>query len=233
MKTYRLELTGDFACFNRLPAFGLEEKEIPFVIEIDGTGKLVNLVDTRAIVGKKKIAQRFLVPQGVKKTSGVAANLMWDNAEYVLGVDTKGKGERVIEQHAAFRARIDALPEDALNDAGIQAMQAFMDGIDLKQFESLPAWPDVLEANPNMVFRLHGDIELICQRPAVASATALASGDATADGMCLVTGQVAEIERLHTPIKGVWGAQTSGANIVSINNKNEGGNNRGPLIVLC
>lgn len=147
MKTYRLELTGDFACFNRLPAFGLEEKEIPFVIEIDGTGKLVNLVDTRAIVGKKKIAQRFLVPQGVKKTSGVAANLMWDNAEYVLGVDTKGKGERVIEQHAAFRARIDALPEDALNDAGIQAMQAFMDGIDLKQFESLPAWPDVLEAN--------------------------------------------------------------------------------------
>ena len=34
---------------------------------------------------------------------------------------------------------------------------------------------------------------------------------------CLVTGEPAEIERLHSAIKGVWGAQTSGANIVSFN----------------
>ncbi|MHB1202994.1 MAG: type I-C CRISPR-associated protein Cas8c/Csd1, partial [Acidithiobacillus sp.] len=71
---------------DRLPAYGLEEKEIPFVIEIDAEGRLVNLVDTRTTEGKKKIGQRFLVPQGVKKTSGVAANLLWDNSEYVLGL---------------------------------------------------------------------------------------------------------------------------------------------------
>jgi CRISPR-associated protein Csd1 len=46
--------------------------------------------------GKKKRARSFLVPQGVKKTSGVAANLLWDTAEYVLGIDTKGKPERVV-----------------------------------------------------------------------------------------------------------------------------------------
>ena len=39
--------------------------------------------------------------------------------------------------------------------------------------------------------------------------------------------KAASIERLHPAIKGVWGAQSSGANIVSINNKNEGGNNSG------
>ncbi|EQD56729.1 CRISPR-associated protein, Csd1-type, partial [mine drainage metagenome] len=37
------------------------------------------------------------------------------------------------------------------------------------------------------------------------------------DGVCLVSGQPAAIERLHPAIKGVWGAQTSGANIVSFN----------------
>ena len=35
--------------------------------------------------------------------------------------------------------------------------------------------------------------------------------------MCLVTGSTGPTERLHTAIKGVWGAQTSGANIVSFN----------------
>jgi CRISPR-associated protein Csd1 len=35
--------------------------------------------------------------------------------------------------------------------------------------------------------------------------------------MCLVTGEQAPVQRLHTAIKGVWGAQTAGANIVSFN----------------
>lgn len=201
---------------DRLPAFGLEEKEIPFVIEIDAEGQLVSLADTRTLDGKKKIGQRFLVPQGIKKTSGVAANLLWDNAEYVLGVDTKGKPERVAEQHAAFRARLEALPEDALNDAGLQAILAFLNKLDLSQLEALPAWPDILAANPVMTFRLHGDIELVCQRPAVVAAIAQTS-DVTPDGICLVSGNPMAIERLHPAIKGVWGAQTSGANIVSFN----------------
>jgi CRISPR-associated protein Csd1 len=80
----------------RLPAFGLEQKDIPFVLEITATGELVQLRDTRTPQGKKKLAQSFRVPQGVKKTSGVAANLLWDTLEYVLGVDTKGKPERVV-----------------------------------------------------------------------------------------------------------------------------------------
>lgn len=202
---------------DRLPAFGLEEKEIPFVIEIDAKGLLVNLADTRTTIGKKKIGQHFLVPQGVKKTSGVAANLLWDTAEYVLGVDTKVKPERVVEQHAAFRARLETLPVDGLNDDGIQAILAFFSNINLKQLEALPAWTDILSTNPIMTFRLHGDVELICQRPAVVAAIALTTDDDTADGICLVSGNAASIERLHPAIKGVWGAQTSGANIVSFN----------------
>ena len=201
-----------------LPSFGLEQKEIPFVLEIDAQGKLVKLLDTRTRNGKKKIAQSFRVPQGVKKTSGVAANLLWDTLEYVLGVDTKGKPERVVEQHAAFRQRIDALPASARDDAGIQAVQKFFDGFDLETLQLQPAWADALEGNAILSFRLHGDVNLVCQRPAViqAALNVPASSDERL-AMCLVSGEQAPVERLHTAIKGVWGAQTAGANIVSFN----------------
>ena len=202
----------------RLPAFGLEQKEIPFILEIDAHGELLQLRDTRELHGKKKLARVFRVPMGVKKTSGVAANLLWDTLEYVLGVDTKGKPERVAEQHAAFRARIAALPEAARQDAGIQAVTRFLDRLDRAQLERQPAWAEALETNAVMSFRLEGDMDLVCQRPAVVQAALNATADDDApQAMCLVTGAQAPVERLHASIKGVWGAQTSGANVVSFN----------------
>ena len=201
----------------RLPAYGFEEKEFPFILEIDGEGRLVQILDTRSGEGKKKTAQRFLVPKAVKKTSGVAANLLWDTAEYVLGIDTRGKPERVAAQHAAFRARIDALPAEAQADAGIVAVRAFLDGIDFDALTACPAWEEINTTNPLLSLRRHGDVELVCQRPAV---TAIASGapdDEEATVTCLVSGDQAAPERLHAAIKGVWGAQSSGANIVSFN----------------
>jgi CRISPR-associated protein Csd1 len=68
---------------------GFEQKEIPFVIVIDASGQFVQIEDTRSGDGKQRRARSFLVPKGIKKTSGVAANLLWDTAEYVLGVDTR------------------------------------------------------------------------------------------------------------------------------------------------
>lgn len=202
----------------RLPAFGLEQKEIPFILEINAAGELLQLRDTRELQGKKKVAQIFRVPMGIKKTSGVAANLLWDTLEYVLGVDTKGKPERVAEQHAAFRARIAALPDAARQDAGIQAVLRFLDRVDVPQLERQPAWADALESNAVLSFRLQGDMDLVCQRPAVVHAALNATTDDDApQAMCLVTGEQAPVERLHASIKGVWGAQTSGANIVSFN----------------
>lgn len=202
---------------DRLPAYGLEEKEIPFVIEIDQNGNFVALVDTRVFEGKKKVAQKFLIPQGVKKTSGIATNLLWDNAEYVLGIVSKGKPDRVAEQHKAFKEKISSLPTETSNDLGIVAVKEFFKKLDLSNLESHASWSEIIDTNPNFTFRLHGDVELICQRPAIISATAQSSAAENSDGICLVSGSPAEIERLHSSIKGVWGAQTAGANIVSFN----------------
>ncbi len=203
----------------RLPAFGLEEKEIPFVIQIDAAGRwLPPIQDKRRKEGKKLLGQRYLVPAAVKRSSGVAANLLWDTAEYVLGVDTRGKPERVAEQHAAFRARIDALPEPAASLPGVAAARKFLDAIDLAAFAADPLWPEILESNPVLGLQLQGEIELVCQHPAIAmAASAVADYEETETGFCLVDGVSAPVERTHTAIKGVWGAQSSGANIVSFN----------------
>ena len=87
----------------RLPSLGLEDKEIRFVIEITPDGRVNQLRDTQRIEGKKKRAQSFLVPQGEKKTSGVKANLLWDSAQYVIGLERERKGEVELTPHQAYR----------------------------------------------------------------------------------------------------------------------------------
>jgi CRISPR-associated protein Csd1 len=204
----------------RLPAAGLEEKEIPFVLELASDGRLVQILDTRTQDGKKKVPRRFQVPQGVKKASGVAANLLWDTAEYVLGLDTKGKPERVGQQTVAFRQRVEQLLA-LTEDPGVTAVHRFLCGTPLDAAQQHPQWPDIAETNPLLSFRLAGDLELVPIRPGVLNRI-LAGADIQAEEgsyrlACLMTGQTTEPERLHNAIKGVWGAQTSGANIVSFN----------------
>lgn len=202
----------------RLPAFGLEEKEIPFIIELSADGRVVQLQDTRTIDGKKLRAKSFLVPIGEKRTSGVKANLLWDTAAYAIGLsrERKAKGEQTAAE--AFRARIEALPESAKADDGVRAVLASLARRDWSALKSHPAWQEIEEMNPVMTFRLSGDSDLVCQRPVVVQA-ALDQGaaDKFTAGFCLVTGERGPIQRLHAPIKGVWNAQSSGANIVSFN----------------
>ena len=198
---------------------GFEQKAIPFVLVIDEQGRLVQLADRREGVGKKKETKVVLVPQGVKRASGIAANLLWDTVEYVLGVDTRDKPDRVVEQHSAFVARLKEAFSDTPDDAGLRAVFAFQNQYRVGALESLaahPAWPEILETNPLMTFQLNTDTELVCQRPAVI-ATLMSKGSNAPNGRCLVSGEADVIERLHPAIKGVWGAQTSGANIVSFN----------------
>ncbi len=202
-----------------LPPFGFETKELPFIIELNQDGDLIQIEDTREGAGKKKRAKSFMVPKGEKKTSGVVANLLWDNAEYVLGIDIKGNPERVEKQHQAFIDRIEKLSPEVKTDAGIEAILRFFEQLDTAQFEGLTVWEDLM-TNPNLGFRLQGDVGLISARPMVVAALqeeAEKAPDEKEVATCLMTGDPRKIARLHTSIKGVWGAQTAGANIVSFN----------------
>lgn len=215
-----------------LPRLGFETKAIPFVIEINAAGELVQITDTRTPDGKKKVARNFVVPQGVKKTSGVASNLLWDNAEYVLravGAEKladmkpdkqKSYRVRLREMRNEFIAQIQALPEQS--DAGLLAVLNFL-ASDFKQMKANrrrlktdPLWAEIVASNPVLTFRLNGDVELVCQRPAIRAMQVNASSDAEKI-TCLIRGETDDFERLHASIKGVWGAQSSGANIISFN----------------
>ncbi|ULA58348.1 MAG: Type I-C CRISPR-associated protein Cas8c/Csd1 [Nitrospira sp.] len=214
-----------------LPREGFESKEVPFVIEVSKIGSVVQIEDTRSLDGKKKRAKNYLLPQAAKKSVNVAANMLWGNAEYVLGLpdekklaDRKGKGkegdygDRLKDMHTAFVDAIKALPKGVQADEGVRAVLKFIDQTkpaDLERFGEI--WKEIRSTNPNMTFRLQGDLELVCQRPSVINALNEATSEKGGDGICLLTGQKVKIERLHPLIKGVWGAQTSGANVVSFN----------------
>src|SRR5574340_544104 len=171
---------------------GFEVKEIPFHIVLDGAGRFVQFSDMREGEGKKKRAKPALVPKGVKKTSGPAANLFWDNAEYVLGVDAPDKPGKAAIKHERFVAKLrgtfGAHPPDA-----VVAVLAFLEHLDLEALQQAPQWPEIAETNVVLSFRLQGDAALVCERPEVRAAM----GNAAAGGQtncCLISGDADEIE---------------------------------------
>ena len=197
---------------------GLEWKEIGFVLVINADGELLSIEDTRTRVKNKLRGHAFLVPQGEKRSSGVAANLLWDTAEYVLGVcRPDSKAERVLTQNAAFLARVSAL---STHDIGVVAAQNFLAKLDLSALASDASWATISTENPNLSFRLNTDRfeTLICVRPAVlATLTSDALDEPGEAGICLVRSGQDALARVQPVIKGVWGAQSSGANLVSFN----------------
>jgi CRISPR-associated protein Csd1 len=204
---------------------GFQKQPIPFVIVLDPAGRFVSLMDTRAGEGKARTSRVFNVPKAVKRASGIAANLLWDNPAYVLGrpkPDPKKEpaklAERAIEQRRCFISNIQKSLGSILDEPGVRAVVQFLQCGDFKQIFNHPAWPEIEQTGANISFQLEGDIGLVCERPAVIEALTMA-GDITLSQQqtCLVTGLRDEPVRLHTAIKGVFGAQSSGANIVSFN----------------
>ncbi len=193
---------------------GWEKKEIPFVVVLNKKGEFVCIEDTQEGEGKKKRAKTFLVPQAIKKTSGIAANLLWDTVGYVFGIDTKGKPERAIEQKAAFISRIKEVFTDKEE---IQPLLDLLESITISQLEQEPLWKEIVETNANLTFRFSEEHELLCRNTNIQNAIDSISNNGGDAGICLVTGKKAKISTLHTAIKGVYGAQSSGANIVSFN----------------
>lgn len=197
---------------------GWERKEIPYLIVIRNDGMLVRVEDTQELVGKKKRAKTFLVPQSVKRSSGVASNLLWDNVEYVTGVVCKGKSDRVATQHEAFVARLSELSDCP----SIAPIRAFLSQTDYKEkLASCPEWKDAIEACAFVTFKLVGELNPICNAPDVKAHIDVgdisSADDDEAQTICLVTGESDSVAKLHPAIKGVQGTNTTGGNIVSFN----------------
>jgi CRISPR-associated protein Csd1 len=205
---------------NEAPGFGYSIQNIGFLISLNADGSVAGgPTDLRSGEGKKRISRRLAVPQQpVDRTSAIAPNFLWDKTAYALGV-TGGEGKRTAAEHKAFIT----LHREMLagsDDEGLNALLRFLEGWRPDQFIEL-AWSEEMK-DQNVVFALEQqrlDDIYIHDRPAARELWAKLSsdGDKNAEAVCLVRGEKAPVARSHPVIKGVWGAQSSGARIVSFN----------------
>jgi len=194
---------------------GFEHKAIDFLVVLNAEGGFENLRDIREGSGKRRRGRPTLVPKAVKRSSGIAANLLWDVAAYVFGVNPS-KPHRGDKQRQAFVKRLEQAFEGD-SDAGVNATLTFLKRGHFSPVFEHSLWSEVEQSGGNISFILSDDTELVCQRPDAVTAIL---GNSTSDGevqVCAVSGRYDVPSELHTAIKGVWGAQSSGANIVSFN----------------
>ena len=197
-----------------MPPEGMTSEKISFALVINSAGGLEKVEDLRDSKGKPK---RLFVPASVKRASNIAANFLWDNTGYVLGVDGKGKPDRTAQTFAAFKE----LHEDLLKDCQIPqaiALLKFLKNWNPDQFDHL-SQNYGLQKDSNLVFKLEDEGRFLHQEPELMNVWTCALGGDGADegvkGICLITGDFAPIARIHPAIKGVTGAQSSGAALIS------------------
>ena len=192
-------------------------------LELTETGEISQVIFLKEEVekGKKKVLvpKIFDLPAPVKRTVGVAANFLCDNPSYILGFDDKGKPKRSLECFAACKALHEKVL-DGVESPATKAVLVFFQNWKPEKAREHPALQDYMDellAGGNLIFRYDG--QFVHEDPAIRQAWQEyydQSGDGP-DMVCLVTGNTGPVENIHPSVKGVQGAQSSGASLVSFN----------------
>ena len=218
-------------CYEALAERGELEKEgwspvkVSWGLELDADGQVKSLLLMGGTDAKgKQIPRVMKLPDPVKRASGIATNFLCDNSSYILGIDAKGKPERTRGCFAACAQK----HQDVLKDVRHPTAKAILNFFERWKPENAACHPAIqpnLEAllkGGNIVFVTHdaeGELQLAQDVPEIRRAwdEAYANSDDAVMGRCLVTGEEGPIAILHSSIKGVMGAQSSGASLVSFN----------------
>ena len=197
--------------------------KVSYLIDLkeDGTIKEIIPLKREEERGKKKVwvSETICVPEMVTRSSGVSANFLCDNAKYFLGIDADGTGQRVIECFQAAKARHLSILKDS---------ESMMAKAICRYFEH---WnPETAQENPvvkehweelndggNLIFGMGGHYAQDDEQIKRIWEKQQEQKEEGQVGTCLVTGQKTKIARIHRGIKGVPGAQSSGAALVSFN----------------
>lgn len=211
---------------------GWSREKISFALSIDEEGNLLRVTSLFDTVdgpkGKtREVPQKMTVPAAVKRTSGAAANFLWDNSSYILGVSLK-KGENDAKREKRRNKDIkcfEACRElhhsmlDGMEYPAAKAVLNFLDKWEPQKAEEnnlVAQYAKEILSGANMVFRFNG--KFMHEIPELSAAWQTHYGAAqTEKGQCLVTGALDEIQKTHPKIKGVQGAKLSGAALVSFN----------------
>lgn len=214
----------DLLAQGKIDAPGWAPAKISFALYLDENGGLTQVVPTMEDVtkGKKTVQQpqSMALPAAVKRTVGIAANFLWDNSSYLLGIDQKGKPERSRNCFAAA-AKLHHAVLDGVDSPVAHSILAFFDNWKPENAAEHPALAGQLDeviSGGNLLFRAAGIYPQEDAAIREAWQRYRESGGTDAVRMqCLVTGREDEITAVHPSVKGVRDAQSSGAALVSFN----------------
>lgn len=202
---------------------GWSTAKVSFALEIARDGSLLGVIPMKipSRDGKKEVPQPMRVPEQVKRASGIAANFLCDNGAYLLGIDDKGKPERT---RKCFEAAKELHREilDGTDGETAETVLRFFDTWQTDTAEKNEALADALDeirAGATLIFKTEngGNVQDDGEVKAAWEKHRVRKSDGAVTMRCLVTGETAPVARLHPSIKGVSGAQPSGASLVSYN----------------
>ena len=212
------------AARGELPQPGWAPVKVSYVLNLDDQGDITTVVCIKEEVtrGKKKalVPQTIQLPAPVKRTVGVTANFLCDNSSYILGVDKKGKPKRSLECFQACKTLHETLLV-SVEEPAARALLSFFDHWQPEKLTEHPAFAhqdmEDLLASANLIFRYRG--RYLHEIPAIRQAWQdyYNNSQDSQQFPCLVTGKLAPVAQLHPSIKGIYGAQSSGASLVSFN----------------
>lgn len=210
------KLYEELAGRGKISAPGWQDEKVSYGILLEKDGGIRQLFSMKNEEGK---ARKMAVPEHPARTSGTFAFFLWDNAGYLLGLDSEEKRQKAMERFAASKKRHLELLEGVSGEAA-EAVRNFFLAWDpqkaLEQEVLKPELPELLKG-ANLVFYYNGEPVLEDKEIIEAWEQYRNREGAPETGICLVTGKKEPIARLHPLIKGVWGAQSSGASLVSFN----------------
>ena len=203
------------------PGWGEVKVAYALCIKADGSLEQVISIQTQQQMGNKTVLAPQLIelPAPVKRASGIAANFLCDNSSYLLGVDNKGKPQRALNCFEACKKLHEKLLEQ-IDSPAARATLAFFQNWHPEQaatHSALAHCLDEIQSGVNLVFRFDGIY--VHQDPLIQKAwdTYYQTAKDGPSMVCLVTGKQGPVESIHPSIKNVYGAQTSGAALVSFN----------------
>lgn len=197
--------------------------KVAFALELSEDGSLKGIIPLKQSEerGKKTVwlPINMTVPQMVARSSGIAANFLCDNSKYLLGIDSEGSQGRVADCFAAASEKHLAIlveTDSSLSNGVKNFFESWDPSLAWENPALTEVWEEITDGS-NLVFCMEGDYAHEDEAIIRAWEHFLTQKSDGLEGICLATGRREEIARIHTVIRGVRDAQSSGAALVSFN----------------
>lgn len=207
----------------KVSGLGWCQAKVSYELDLSKNGDVLGVTSRKIeeMRGKKTVwaPASLIVPEMVTRSSGVSANFLCDNSKYMLGIDVQGTNQRVIDCFQATREKHRSVLKNAQGEIA-RAILAYFEKWDPQKAEQHPVirenWEKLTEGG-NLIFSVEGQEAQGDEEIRACWEQYREQDDGERKGLCLVTGRKTEISRIHKVIKGVPGAQSSGAALVSFN----------------